>query len=271
MTVVVENGRITDIAPASRGVSESRSGYTTRSVDARGRYLIPGLWDMHAHLDDVETLPLNAPDSAKALQLPLFVLQGVTGVRDMGGRLEVLSRWRDSIAAGQLVGPRIVACGPLLDGAPPFWPGSIGIRDAAAGRRAVDSLQRAGAAFIKVYSFLTRDAYFGIADEARRAGIPFDGHVPDSVTVVEASDAGQRTQEHLLRMLHATGDADSAKRALEATHARGGLQRYLVETTALLDTYDSTRSCRSVRALRRESHVAVANLDQYVSRGVRGG
>jgi imidazolonepropionase-like amidohydrolase len=129
ITVVVQNGRITDIAPASRGVSESRSGYTTRSVDARGRYLIPGLWDMHAHLDDVEMLPLNAPDSAKALQLPLFVLEGVTGVRDMGGRLEVLSRWRDSIAAGQLVGPRIVACGPLLDGAPPFWPGSIGIQD----------------------------------------------------------------------------------------------------------------------------------------------
>jgi imidazolonepropionase-like amidohydrolase len=50
MTVVVENGRITDIAPASRGVSESRSGYTTRSVDARGRYFIPGLWDMHAHI-----------------------------------------------------------------------------------------------------------------------------------------------------------------------------------------------------------------------------
>ncbi len=241
MSVLIDSGRLIAIAPSSKeqvGWGKTRGA---RVVDGRGRYLIPGLWDMHAHIDDVEMLPAHAPDAEKVLQLPLFVLEGVTGVRDMGGRLHVLLRWRDSIAAGALLGPRIIPAGPLLDGPVPMWPGSIAISDTVQARRVVDSLQREGAAFLKVYSLLSRESFFAIAREARRIGMPFAGHVPFTVSLSESSDSGQKSQEHLLGVPDETGDLRAAQRAESAAGA-GGLARYIARTRTLLDTYDSARA-----------------------------
>ncbi|MEA3173971.1 MAG: hypothetical protein QOF42_1382, partial [Gammaproteobacteria bacterium] len=121
---------------------------------------------------------------------------GVTGVRDMGGDLEELKQWRSAIAAGKLLGPRMIIAGPMLDGPVPRFPSSAPISNAADGARTVDELKARGVDFIKIQSLIPRDGYFAAAAEAKKQGITFVGHVPDAVRASEASNAGQKSIEH---------------------------------------------------------------------------
>jgi hypothetical protein len=126
------------------------------------------------------------------------------GVRNMGGTADEAFRWRDEVAGGRLLGPRVVACGPIVDGPPPTSAEhAVSVGTAAAGREAVADLARRGAEFIKVYDGIPRDAYYAIADAAKKRGIPFAGHVPNAVSAREASDAGQKSVEHLGGILEA--------------------------------------------------------------------
>jgi imidazolonepropionase-like amidohydrolase len=186
-TVIVEDNHIQGIyqvPPPSKAATR---------IDGTGKFLIPGLWDMHVHTVFGDWFP-----HGKEIALPLFIANGVTGVRDMGGELGVLQQWRKEIAAGTLLGPRMVIAGPMLDGPQPRFPSSIAIATPADGRRAVNDLKRRGVDFIKLQSLIPRDAVFAIADEARKQGIPFVGHVPDSIRASEASNAGQKSFEHLI-------------------------------------------------------------------------
>lgn len=162
-------------------------------IDGKGKFLIPGLWDMHVHMIFGDWFPRG-----KEVTLPLFIANGVTGVRDMGGELETLQQWRKDITAGRLIGPRMVISGPMLDGPQPRFPSSIAIKNPDDGRRAVDDLKKRGADFIKLQSLIPREAVFAIADEAKKHGITFVGHVPDAVRASEMSDAGQKSFEHLI-------------------------------------------------------------------------
>ena len=188
-TVVVRSGKIEDIHYFI-GAKEKSAGV---QVNATGKFLIPGLWDMHVHMVFGDWFPRG-----KEITLPLFVANGITGVRDMGGELEVLQQWRKEIAAGTLIGPRIVMSGPMLDGPQPRFPSSIAIKNPDDGHRAVDDLKKRGADFIKLQSLIPREAVFAIADEAKKQGITFVGHVPDSVRASEMSNAGQKSFEHLI-------------------------------------------------------------------------
>jgi hypothetical protein len=183
MTVVVRNGRI--IAVSNEGFQPPPG---SRVIDASGKYLIPGLWDMHVHA---------AFPGIDSQFLPLLIANGVTGVREMFSRLDWVDSARTRIKRGDFPGPRIVASGHIMDGKPPIWPGSVVVTTAAEAKRAVDSLIKGGADFIKVYSRLSREAFFAAAAEARRKGVPFGGHVPTLVRAVEASDSGQKSIEHL--------------------------------------------------------------------------
>jgi imidazolonepropionase-like amidohydrolase len=187
MTVVIDGGRIVDLG-SSHDVNPPRGA--TR-IDASGRYLIPGLWDMHVHEIFGDWIPRN-----ERVTLPLFVANGITGVRDMGSDLDPILAWRAEIAAGRLLGPRIILAGPMLDGAPPAFPSSIPVANAADARKAVDYLKGRGVDFIKIQSLIPRDGYFAAADEAKKIGITFVGHVPDAVRASEASNAGQKSIEH---------------------------------------------------------------------------
>src|SRR5215831_15967648 len=189
--VTVKNGRITDVAGAERCPKRLQGDAVW--IDGKGKYLIPGLWDMHVHMVFGDWFP-----HGKEVTLPLFIANGITGVRDMGGELEVLQHWRKEIAAGTLIGPRIVMSGPMLDGPQPRFPSSSAIKMPEDGRRAVDDLKKRGADFIKLQSLIPRDAVFAIADEAKKQGIVFVGHVPDSVRASEMSNAGQKSFEHLI-------------------------------------------------------------------------
>jgi imidazolonepropionase-like amidohydrolase len=166
----------------------------------------------------------------KEVTLPLFIANGITGVRDMGGELDVLQQWRKEISAGTLIGPRIVMSGPMLDGPQPRFPSSIAIKTPEDGRRAVDDLKQRGADFIKLQSLIPRDAVFAIADEAKKQGISFVGHVPDSVRASEMSNAGQKSFEHLIGIFEGSSP-------LEDEFLKGGKSE-----GKFLSTYDPKRA-----------------------------
>jgi imidazolonepropionase-like amidohydrolase len=189
-TVIVEDGKIAAIDNSGMGFAGKLPG---KHVDGSGKFLIPGLWDMHVHMVFGDWFP-----QGKEITLPLFIANGITGVRDMGGELDVLQQWRKEISAGALIGPRIVISGPMLDGPKPRFPSSVAITTPEDGRKAVDDLKRRGADFIKLQSLIPREAVFAIADEAKKQGISFVGHVPDAVRASEASNAGQKSFEHLI-------------------------------------------------------------------------
>src|SRR5215475_9307105 len=117
-TVVLKNERIISISPSESARNPARA----RIIPCNGLYLIPGLWDMHVHLQFGDWFP-----NAKEISLPLFVANGVTGVRDMGSELETVEGWRKEIAGDRLVGPRIYTSGPMLDGPKPRFPSSIAV------------------------------------------------------------------------------------------------------------------------------------------------
>ncbi|HXJ90939.1 MAG TPA: amidohydrolase family protein [Candidatus Binatia bacterium] len=189
-TVIVEDGKIIAIHNSGMGFAGKLPG---KHVDGSRKFLIPGLWDMHVHMVFGDWFP-----RAKEITLPLFIANGITGVRDMGGELAVLQQWRREISEGRLIGPRIIMSGPMLDGPEPRFPSSIAIKTPEDGRRAVDDLKQRGADFIKLQSLIPREAVFAIADKAKRQGVSFVGHVPDAVRASEASNAGQKSFEHLI-------------------------------------------------------------------------
>lgn len=178
-TVVIEGDRIEAV---SEEVAETHD--CTNQVDGSGKFLIPGLWDMHVH------------GTSRASLWPVYVANGVTGVRDMFGASDHQAL-RSRLAAAP-VKPRVHMSGPLLDGPPGIWPGSKLVVSADEARQAVSAQAVAGVDFIKVYQLLSRDAYFAIMEEARRLGLPAAGHVPSSVSAREASEAGQVSIEHLI-------------------------------------------------------------------------
>src|SRR5579872_2641955 len=220
-TVVVQDGRIVDVYAA-----DFRDKNALR-VDGRGRFLIPGLWDMHVHTAFGDWFP-----KGKEVALPLFIANGVTGVRDMGGELDLLRDWRKEIRAGTLLGPRMVVAGPMLDGPKPRFPSSVAITTPEDGRRAVDDLKKRGVDFIKLQSLIPREAVFAIADEARKQGITFVGHVPDAVRASEASNAGQKSFEHLIGIFEGSSP-------LEDEFLKGGKTE-----GKFLESYDQARAER---------------------------
>jgi imidazolonepropionase-like amidohydrolase len=199
MTVVIIGDRIVTVGSSPR----IRVARGSRVVDGTGRYLIPGLWDMHVHF-------MNTGESA----LPLLVANGVTSVREMGGRIDETRGWQAKMAAGTLVGPRIRTAGLLLESpeyvarvrerdrrlggrlAPLVLPYRIAVGDSAQARRAVDSIYKLRADFVKIRTVASRDVYFAILAAARRRGLTVAGHAPTVVTLREASDSGQRSFEH---------------------------------------------------------------------------
>ncbi|MGC1906227.1 MAG: amidohydrolase family protein [Candidatus Acidiferrum sp.] len=189
-TVVVSNGRIAEVGPSSR----VKPPKDAQIIDGHGKFLIPGLWDMHVHIAG-----LNAdPAWSKQVLLPLLIANGITGVRDMGGDLDVLLAWKHDVENGTVVGPHIVAAGPFLASEKGKTPEQYPVPNAEAGRAAVRELKKRNADFIKIISVPSADVFFAIADESKKQSIPFAGHLPFQISAIEASNAGMRSIEHLL-------------------------------------------------------------------------
>jgi imidazolonepropionase-like amidohydrolase len=194
-TIVITNGRIAALGKTG----ELRVPEKARVYDASGKFVIPGLWDMRGHL----TYPTENP-------IALLIEHGITGVRDMGGDLETIDRWRRDIADKKRLGPHIIRAGPFVDGPKPQLKDRLTVTNADEGRRAVDALKLRGVDFIKVHTGLSRESFFAVADQARKRGLPLAVHLPsgmwyrprsEGVSVAEASDAGAKSLEHVELLL----------------------------------------------------------------------
>lgn len=184
-SVFIENGRIARVV----ATESLRTPPGTQIIQGSGLYLIPGLWDMHTHS--------GGYDKA-IIAYPQLVAHGILGVRDMGTPLEDIIRIRDALHDGQLVGPRLVFAGPLLQGPLPFTnPLLWQVARASEARRMVDSLRVRGVGFIKVGDAMPADSWDSVLVATRTAGLPLAGHVPPSISVWHATTMGQASIEHL--------------------------------------------------------------------------
>ena len=243
-----------DAAPLPDGV---------RQLDGRGKFLIPGLWDMHVHLtDSTETA------------LPALVANGVTGVRDMGGDLKLLDRWRSEIESGQRLGPRIYRTGPYVDGPKEDAPFRLTVTNPKEARAAVEQLAAQKVDLIKIHNEVPRDAFFALAEAADKAGVPFGGHVPKTVRAAEASDAGQKSIEHVMTLFEGiftkeepgkkglvTGIELFKEQGARELFARFATNRTWVTPTLI--AYDASARWRSTKGDPRGVYVAASLKKQW--------
>ena len=240
-TIVVDGKRIVSAGP-------STNARPTRGqvVDGRGMFVIPGLWDMHTH-----AYFGWKQEFGDTYVLPMFIANGITGIRDMGSDLDEVLRARDAVAAHRLTGPRMVVSGPMLDGPQMTFAASMPVRTAEDGRKAVDLLKARGVDFIKIQSGVPRDAYFAVAAEARKLGVEFEGHVPDAIRASEAVASGQRTFEHLIGIFEAsTPDED---RFLERRYGEGKNPAKNKSLAAFLSRYEPARERALTQRLAKDS------------------
>ena len=191
-TVIVRDGRITQIGPANKIKVPAEA----LKIDGRGKYLMPGLADMHVHLSPANDLA--------GQQLQLFLANGVTTVRNMIGRPEHLLL-REKVAKGELAGPTIYTAGPPLLG------NTVPTPEVA--ERVVVEQKQAGYDLLKVHEGLSPETYAAIVATAKRVGIPFAGHVTATVGLKRALDAQQTSIEHLDGYLQAMVADDSPVKA----------------------------------------------------------
>jgi imidazolonepropionase-like amidohydrolase len=160
-------------------------------IQVKGKFMIPGLWDMHVHAHR---------EGRHESFYPLFIANGVTGIREMGSHLASLLEFREAWDS-KILGPRVIWSTPMIDGPPPSWSHGLAVETPEAARSLVRSMKAAGFDFLKIYDRIPRDAYFALADEAKKIGIPLAGHVPITVTPTEVSRAGQKSIEHMTLVL----------------------------------------------------------------------
>lgn len=188
MTVVIRNSRIYALGKTRRFKYRGKA----RIIDATGKFLIPGLWDMHAHL--------GSDKFDREGHLTLFLANGVTGIRIMDGD-PAHHEWRKEIGAGKLNGPRMLIASPTIGQSPVTG---------SAAREIVRQAKLAGADFVKVHDGLSRDAYLAVLDEARKHNFPVEGHVPQALTAAKVSALGQKSIEHFTGLDEAKGDEKQA-------------------------------------------------------------
>jgi len=192
-TVVIQDGKILRVTPSSN----LKLHADNQIIDGSGKFLIPGLWDAHVHFAFIEELAPSMFD--------LFLVNGVTSVRDTGGRIEFTKKWKDAALADPLSAPRVKIAGPLIDGMPNVYDGSTpfrpelsqGVDDEAAAIALVNHLDSLGVDLLKAYEMLTPAQFKAITQRARELGLKVTGHVPLSMDVISASNAGLNSMEHL--------------------------------------------------------------------------
>ncbi len=170
----------------------------TKTLDAKGNFVMPGLWDMHVHFRGGEQLAQENKDL-----LQMFLQFGVTTVRDAGGDLntQVLD-WKNKIIEGKMQGPQIFTSGPKLDGQGPAWPGSLNVMDSISAVKALDSLEILGVDYVKTYDGdLSSSAFYSIISEAQTRGLKVTGHMPLSADFEKAIALGLDGTEHLYYVL----------------------------------------------------------------------
>jgi len=241
--VLLKGNRILAVTPSA----QARLASTARVINGTRKFVIPGLWDMHAHLQ-----PAGNP---VRVELPLFVAHGVTGIRIMGAdrpnptpdQTPGLAQFRalqQAVANGAVTGPRVLALASWAvngeAGITTAMPAFYKARTRDEGRQLAQYFKERGFDFIKVYNDVSREGYLGLAEEARRLALPFAGHEPAALSALELSNAGQKSIEHSrIFLFNCWPGADSLQK---------GLLRSVPATTRrrrMVDEYDP-RACAAV-------------------------
>ncbi|GAA4494810.1 amidohydrolase family protein [Hymenobacter ginsengisoli] len=205
-SVAVSGGKIVWVGPETQAHYQAR-----QKVDGTGRFLMPGLWDMHVHFRGGDSLA-----AANKKSLTLYLAHGITTVRDAGGDLTpFIYQWRREEDAGTLAGPRIFTSGPKIDGPGATWPGSLEVVTPADVSHALDSLQKLRVDFVKIYdSKISGEAYLETISQAEKRGLKTTGHMPYSVTLGEAVNRGLDGTEHLYYVFKACSGKEDSLTAL---------------------------------------------------------
>lgn len=225
-TVAVSNDTIIQIVKG-----QARSFRAAQVINASGQYLIPGLWDMHVHFRGGDTLI----EENKKL-IPLYLAHGITTIRDAGGDItSSVMEWRNAIVEGKMDGPYIYTSGPKLDGPNGSWPGSIEIEQVDQVSSALDSLEKIGVDYVKIYdSRISAEVYLEIIRQAEARGLKTTGHMPFTVKSGDAIDAGLDASEHLYYTMKACSPLEDSITAAVRENPVG----FWAQLQGYIDSYD---------------------------------
>lgn len=269
-TLIIKDGKIHKIA----ATNELKLSQKNKIVDGSGKYVIPGLWDTHIHFAFIEELAPNMFD--------LFLAYGVTGVRDTGGQIDFVKQWKDKSLANPKSTPRVMIAGPLLDGMPNVYNGSdaghphlsTGLNSVNAVEQQVNMLDSIGVDFLKAYEMLTPDQFAKITQLAREKGLKVTGHVPLSMDVISASNAGLNSMEHMRNL--ELSCASNAEELLEnrkqllasGKNDTGAILRSRIHKTQripAIENYDENKAKEVLRVLAKNETWQIPTLALYAS------
>ncbi|WGK64620.1 amidohydrolase family protein [Croceiramulus getboli] len=243
-SIIIHENRINTLIPKRpEGTFIDNDYEAAQTIDGEGLYVLPGYWDNHVHFRGGDSLAM----ANKAL-LPLFLANGVTTVRDAGGDLtgEVMN-WKAAMNQGTLNGPSIFTSGPKLDGPQATWAGSLVVENKAQVEYALDSLQKLQVDFVKLYdSTISRDNYLHILREAKKRGMITSGHMPFTVTLEEAIEAGIGSIEHLYYIMKGC----SAKEEAITERIRKGELSFWESMDELRATYSEEKAQQTFAMLK---------------------
>jgi len=237
-TVLIEGNKIVSVS------NKINIPQIATVIDGKGKYLIPGLWDMHSH---------SFTDRTFSWLFPLLIANGVTGVRDMatGMSFDSIRIIKKEVAEGNMIGPRFGANTQRTLG---FMTGpSRMVETPEQGRELVRLYKQEGMDFIKAYNLLSREAYLAIVDEAKKQNIPVAGHIPFAITAREASDLGQVSIEHNIDIFLSCSSEEAALRREQETIVSADprpAMRQIVEFKAM-KSYDEKKAAAFFKLLKK--------------------
>ncbi len=254
--VIIAGNKIIAVKPNSK----LKLPKDARLINAKGKYIIPGLWDMHVHVLD---------EDGYKWQFPLFIANGIIGFREMWGDRKVIDSIRNEMQKDTIPFFHYSASGHILDGKKVYWESSLSAGDTTTALRLVDSLIDAKVDFIKIYSFLEPEVFEAIAKRCRERNFPFVGHVPHRIWLTRASESGMASMEHLYGFLiEACSFPDSAMKMkkINTDNFEAGMEPKLRIEKArssekfMLDNFSESRMRTIAKVLKRNSTYIVPTV-----------
>lgn len=233
--------------------THSKEFKAKETIDAKGAFAIPGLWDNHIHFRGGASLLKD-----NEMFLEQLINNGITSVRDAGGDLtSIIKDWQVEISKNERVGPTIFTCGPKIDGKNPTWQGSLEVESEAELDQALDSLEKLKVNFVKLYdSKLNGSLFLSALKKSKTRGLITSGHMPFSVTLNQALDAGMNGVEHLYYILKG-----SSKDELEITKQfQRGTLGFWQAMPLLINSYNDTTANRLFNKMKKHEVFVIPTL-----------